>query len=49
MAHPEIDDRHGNPQSRNSLPHAVLAADLIDRDGEPTKEAAKRVIAFPRE
>jgi dienelactone hydrolase len=45
----EIDDRHANPRSRNPLPHAVLTADLIDRDGEPTKEAAKRVIAFLRE
>jgi dienelactone hydrolase len=42
----EIDDRNANPRSRNPQPHAVLTADLIDRDGEPTREAANRVIAF---
>lgn len=30
-------------------PHAVLTADLIDADGEPTREAANRVIARLRE
>jgi dienelactone hydrolase len=45
----EIDDRYANPRSRNPQPHAVLTADLIDRDGEPTREAARRVVAFLRE
>jgi dienelactone hydrolase len=45
----EIDDRYANPRSRNPQPHAVLTADLIDRDGEPTRAAAHRVIAFLRE
>jgi dienelactone hydrolase len=45
----EVNPRHGNPRSRNPQPHAVLTADLIDRDGEPTREAANRVIAFLRE
>jgi len=45
----EIDDKHANPRSRNPQPHAVLTADLIDRAGEPTREAANRVIAFLRE
>jgi len=35
-----------NPDSPNPHAHSVLTNDLIDRDGEPTKEAAKRVIAF---
>lgn len=42
----EIDDKFANPQSPEPRPHSVLTEDLIDRDGEPTKEAAKRVIAF---
>ena len=45
----EIDDRHANPDSPAPKPHSVLTVDLIDRDGEPTKEAAKRVIAFFQE
>jgi dienelactone hydrolase len=45
----ELDDRSANPRSRNPQPHAVLTADLIDRDGEPTREAARRVVAFLRE
>lgn len=30
----------------NPFPHAVLTKDLIDAEGEPTKEALSRVIAF---
>jgi dienelactone hydrolase len=45
----EIDDKFANPKSRNPRAHAVLTADLIDRDGEPTKMAAERVIAFLQE
>jgi dienelactone hydrolase len=45
----ELDDSCANPESPGMRPHSVLTNDLIDRDGEPTKEAAKRVIAFFRE
>ena len=45
----ELDDQCANPQSPGFRPHSVLTNDLIDADGEPTKEAAKRVIAFFRE
>lgn len=42
----EIDDKHSNPDSIGPGAHSVVTNDLIDKDGEPTKEAAKRVIAF---
>lgn len=42
----EIPAAAANPDSPNPHAHSVLTNDLIDRDGEPTKEAAKRVIAF---
>ncbi|MFN2425183.1 MAG: dienelactone hydrolase family protein [Candidatus Binatia bacterium] len=45
----ELDDACANPNAPMSTPHSVLTEHLIDRDGEPTKEAARRVIAFFRE
>lgn len=42
----EIDDKYANPKSPEPKPHSVVTEDLIDEDGQPTKEAAKRVIAF---
>ncbi|MFZ3034328.1 MAG: dienelactone hydrolase family protein [Parvibaculum sp.] len=42
----EIEDKYGNPDSVSPKPHSVVTEDLIDKDGEPTKEAAKRVISF---
>lgn len=42
----EIDDKYANPKSPEPRPHSVLTEDLIDEDGQPTKEAARRVIAF---
>lgn len=42
----EIDDKYANPKSPEPKPHSVLTEDLIDEDGQPTKEAAKRVVAF---
>lgn len=45
----EIDDKYANPKSPEPKPHSVVTEDLIDKDGEPTKEAAKRVIAFFQE
>lgn len=41
-----LEDRHANPDSFGGQAHSVVTNDLIDRDGEPTKEAAKRVISF---
>ncbi|MES1989749.1 MAG: dienelactone hydrolase family protein [Pseudomonadota bacterium] len=42
----ELEDKYANPESFGNQPHSVVTNDLIDKDGEPTKEAAKRVIAF---
>ncbi len=41
----EIEDRFANPQG-NPFPHSVLTSDLIDEAGQPTKQAAERVIQF---
>lgn len=45
----ELDDSAANPDSIAPKPHSVVTNDLIDRDGEPTREAAKRVISFFQE
>lgn len=45
----ELDDACANPDSPAPFPHSVLTEDLVDRDGEPTKQAAERVLAFFRE
>lgn len=45
----ELDDSTANPDSIAPQPHSVVTNDLIDRDGEPTREAAKRVISFFQE
>ncbi len=45
----ELDDACANPDAQMPTPHSVLTEHLIDRDGEPTKEAALRVISFFRE
>tara|TARA_R110002124_G_scaffold64759_1_gene176736 strand:+ start:3011 stop:3793 length:783 start_codon:yes stop_codon:yes gene_type:complete len=42
----ELEDKHANPDSFGGQAHSVVTNDLIDKDGEPTKEAAKRVISF---
>jgi dienelactone hydrolase len=42
----EIDDKYRNPNSPTPSPHSVVSEDLIDEDGQPTKQAAKRVISF---
>lgn len=42
----ELDDDTANPDSFGGQAHSVVTNDLIDKDGEPTKEAAKRVISF---
>jgi len=45
----ELEKSCANPDAPMSTPHSVLTEHLVDRDGEPTKEAARRVIAFFRE
>ncbi|MFN2377416.1 MAG: dienelactone hydrolase family protein [Candidatus Binatia bacterium] len=45
----ELEDSAANPNAPMSVPHSVLTEHLVDRDGEPTKEAARRVISFFRE
>jgi dienelactone hydrolase len=44
----EIDDRHANPDGRRP-PHSVLTRHLIDADGQPTRAALDRTLAFLRE
>lgn len=44
----EIDPRHGD-QTRLKPIHSVLTTHLIDRDGEPTKDALNRTLAFLKE
>lgn len=45
----ELEDKDANPDSLAPNPHSVLTEDLIDREGEPTKNAANRVISFFQE
>lgn len=42
----ELDDACANPDAPMRTPHSVLTEHLVDRDGEPTKDAALRVIDF---
>jgi dienelactone hydrolase len=44
----EIDDRHANPEGPRP-PHSVLTRHLIDADGQPTRAALDRTLAFLRE
>jgi dienelactone hydrolase len=44
----EIDDIHANPRG-SPPPHSVLTRHLIDADGEPTRAALDRTLAFLRE
>lgn len=45
----EIDPRHAGRDASSPVPHSVVTTHLIDREGEPTRLAAGRVIAFFRE
>lgn len=45
----ELDDDCAFPGAVMKQPHSVLTEHLVDRDGEPTMEAARRVIGFFRE
>ncbi|HAC57387.1 dienelactone hydrolase family protein [Parvibaculum sp.] len=45
----ELDDKDANPDSPAPRPHSCLTVDLVDKEGEPTMEAAKRVISFFQE
>lgn len=42
----EIDSRKGNPFGFTRFSHSVLAYDLRDAEGNPTRDALLRVIAF---
>jgi dienelactone hydrolase len=44
----ELDPKCANPLG-NKPAHSVLTLELIDKDGEPTKQAAERVLAFFKE
>jgi dienelactone hydrolase len=41
----ELDDEHANSESPMP-PHSVLTEHLVDREGEPTKDALDQVLAF---
>ncbi len=42
----EIDSSPGNPYGHKSSAHSVLTKDLIDKDGQPTRQALDRVLRF---
>lgn len=42
----ELDDSAANPDAMMKAPHSVLTEHLVDREGEPTLEAARRVLSF---
>lgn len=42
----EIDSSPGNPYGHPKTAHSVLTKDLIDREGQPTRAALERVLAF---
>jgi dienelactone hydrolase len=44
----EIDDRHANPKGPPP-PHSVVTNHLIDAEGQPTRAALDRTLAFLRE
>lgn len=41
----EIDQKHANPRAMKPA-HSVVTTHLIDREGEPTRQALDRVLAF---
>lgn len=45
----EIDSSRGNPHGFTRFSHSVLAYDLRDTEGNPTRDALLRVISFLRE
>lgn len=42
----EIDSSPGNPYGHSKTAHSVLTKDLIDKEGQPTRAALERVLAF---
>jgi dienelactone hydrolase len=45
----ELPDSSANPESVSNMPpHSVVTAHLIDREGEPTREALDEILAFFR-
>jgi dienelactone hydrolase len=45
----EIDSSPGNPHGIKGSAHSVVTADLVDREGHPTRQALDRVLAFFKE
>lgn len=45
----EIDSSPGNPHKISRTAHSVLALDLVDEPGHPTRDALEQVIEFFRE
>ena len=44
-----IRDEAANPEGLERMPaHSVVTAHLIDREGEPTREALEEILAFFR-
>ncbi len=41
-----IADKHANPDSPFKMPHSVVTHHLINREGEPTKQALDEILAF---
>ena len=41
-----LPDSAANPNARLPMPHCVLTSHLIDKDGEPTRQAVNDIIAF---
>jgi dienelactone hydrolase len=41
----EVDSKYANPDG-NKPPHSVVTTDLIDEEGQPTRAALDRVLAF---
>lgn len=41
-----LPDSAANPNALMKTPHSVVTAHLIDRDGEPTRQAVDEIIAF---
>mgnify|MGYP002633910369 CR=1 FL=1 len=45
----EVDSSPGNPYGHRRLAHSVLTEDLLDEEGQPTRQALERVVAFFQE
>jgi dienelactone hydrolase len=45
----EIDSSPGNPWGHTRKAHSVVTKDLVDKEGQPTRQALDRVISFFRQ